>query len=276
MTTIREAIQKAALTLSLNDEARLEAEVLLAHTLNVSRSFLYAHATDELPFASLNAFEKLIEARQKGYPIAYLVGSKEFWSLSLMVNETTLIPRPETELLVETILALILKKSCRILELGTGSGAIAIALAHMRPDWHITAIDYSQDALKTAQQNAKFHGLKNIDFLVSDWFGNVPDEQFDVIVSNPPYLKDEDPHLKKGDLRFEPRQALTSGADGLQALRTIIANASRYLKSDGLLILEHGYEQSADVSALLNQQHFQNVHSKTDIQGHARVILGYQ
>ncbi len=276
MTTIKQALQEATRSLNSNESARLEAEILLAHVLSVSRTFLYAHSTDELPLDSYCVFQKKIKARQEGHPIAYLTGSKEFWSLSFMVNHATLIPRPETELLIEHILALPQQHRIdHVLDLGTGSGAIAIALAHMRPSWRITALDRSQEALDIAKRNAEAHGIHHIHFLVSDWFERIlPEDKFDVIVSNPPYLKDTDPHLNEGDLRFEPIHALSSGRDGLDAIRTIVASAPSYLKHAGFLFLEHGYDQASSVASLLDQKHFKNICSTADIQGHLRITQG--
>ncbi len=276
MMTIKEALRHAADSLQTDEDARLEAEILLSHVLQVTRTFLYAHANNLLSHQAHTAFCTLVSARKEGHPIAYLIGAKEFWSLTFSVNASTLIPRPETELLVEKILALAPEDSCHILDLGTGSGAIAIALAHTKPHWHITATDIATNALNTARTNAAQLSLKNIKFIVSDWFDHIPHQHFDVIVSNPPYIEESDPHLSRGDLRFEPQQALASGPDGLDALRIIIHDASNFLKPGGLLIVEHGYKQGIPVKTLLQQNHFQHITDDHDLQGHPRVSLGYK
>lgn len=271
MTTIKQALEKAALRLKPHEEARLDAEVLLCHALQASRAFLYAHSEDKLSPALDDAFGALIEARQAGQPIAYLTGVKEFWSLPLSVNPSTLIPRPETELLVETTLQLAPKETIDLLELGTGSGAISIALAHSRPHWRFTATDISDLALQTAQANAKELALTQIEFLNSDWFEDLPLKHVDMIVSNPPYIEENDPHLNQGDLRFEPQNALASGPDGLNALRSIICGATHFLKPQGFLLLEHGYQQAEAVKTLLEAQQFQKITCHLDLQGHPRV-----
>lgn len=276
MTTIKQALQDATRQLEHHEEARLEAEVLLCHTLGVSRAFLYAHSDDSLPPNTEEAFNQLIYRRKQGEPVAYLTGSKEFWSLPLRVNLSTLIPRSETELLVEKTLLLAPDKACDVLELGTGSGAISIALAHEKPHWHFQATDISGAALETAMLNAQSLSLTHIHFLQSDWFSALPSGCFfDVIVSNPPYIEEDDPHLFQGDLRFEPKNALASGSDGLDALRTIINEAGHFLKPGGLLALEHGYQQADTVKALLQAKEFRNIICHRDLQGHPRVTTAY-
>ncbi len=271
MTTIKQALEKATLALKPHEEARIDAEVLLCHVLQASRAFLYAHGDDKLSPVLDAQFDALIKARQTGQPVAYLTGTKEFWSLHFSVNTSTLIPRPETELLVETTLQLAPKETTDLLELGTGSGAISIALAHSRPHWRLTATDISDLALQTARANADQLSLTHIEFLNSDWFEDLPLKHFDIIVSNPPYIEDNDPHLNQGDLRFEPKNALASGPDGLNALRRIIFDATRFLKPQGFLLLEHGYQQAEAVKTLLQAQQFQNIMCHLDLQGHPRV-----
>lgn len=276
MTTIKSAVQLAGTKIShVTDMPLLEAEILLTYLLNVPRSFLYAHAEDQLEVSIEQRFNQLIIHRAQGTPIAYLTNQKEFWSLILRVNESTLIPRPETELLVEKALELTTNPTASVLELGTGSGAIAIALAHERPHWHITAIDISQDALAIAQHNAQNYQLNQITFLHSDWFNALPPFQYDIIISNPPYIETSDIHLQQGDVRFEPQLALSSGIDGLTAIRHIIQKAPFFLKSNGFLLMEHGYQQDKAIAHLLKTHHFHQIECFKDLQGHPRVSVGY-
>lgn len=277
MTSIKTALEDAGAQLTAHSEsARLDAEILLAHVLNVTRTFLYTHATDALDASILEAYQTLLLRRLTGEPIAYLTGIKEFWSIPLSVNDATLIPRPETELLVESILTrLSTHEEASILDLGTGTGAIAIALAVTKPRWKITAVDVSFATLSVAKHNALTHDLHNITFIQSDWFGSIPEQKFDAIVSNPPYIEENDPHLYVGDVRFEPKLALTSGPTGLNALTTIIQQARPYLKKPGILLLEHGYNQAAAVKDLLTQAHFDAIACIHDLQNHPRVSIGY-
>ncbi len=257
------------------DEARLEAELLLAHVLGKPRSWLYAHADRVVEVNQARAFELLLGRRCGGEPVAHILGSREFWSLELVVTPDTLIPRPETELLVE--LALLRLPSAgvpRVLDLGTGSGAIALALAHERPLARVTAVDAEARALEVARKNAARLGLGRIRFLHSNWFSAIRDESFDVIVGNPPYIADDDPHLLTGDLRAEPRSALASGPDGLRALAIIAASAPAHVAPDGWLLLEHGYQQAAAVRALLGAAGFTAVETFRDLEGRDRVSGG--
>ncbi len=272
--TITEIIQQAVTQLSVTSTSpRIDTEILLCKALQVSRAYLYTHPEAILTNTALNTFQGLLDQRLQGHPIAYLVGTREFWSMPLNVSPATLIPRPETELLVEKILALFPNDATlNVLELGTGSGAIACALAKSRPHWQIMAGDISEEALIIAKKNAKTLGIHNIQFLQSDWFSNIPDHcLFDVIVSNPPYLAASDPHLQTGDVRFEPKQALISGANGLESLQFIIEHSYNRLISNGYLLLEHGCEQKNAVSAMLLQYGYQTIQCWQDYQGHDRV-----
>jgi release factor glutamine methyltransferase len=255
--------------------ARLEAEILLAHALGVSRARLYARPEHEPDPAQREQFERLVDARLRGEPIAYLIGRREFWSLDLAVTRDVLIPRPETELLVELALERIPRdRAFRIADLGTGSGAIALAIARDRPLARVTATDASTAALDVARGNATRLGIGNVAFAEGDWYAAIGDAQFDVIVSNPPYIAANDAHLAQGDLRFEPASALASGDDGLDAIRLIVARAPGHLADRGALLLEHGFDQSARVRALLDAAGFENVSSVSDNNGHERVTLG--
>jgi release factor glutamine methyltransferase len=256
-------------------DARLDAELLLAHALGVSRARLYAWPEDEPDTVQRAAFERLVEAREQGEPIAYLTGRREFWSLELSVTPHVLIPRHETELLVELALERIPRdRAFRIADLGTGSGAIALALARERPLARVTATDASATALDVARGNAERLGVGNVGFAAGDWYAALGDARFDLIVSNPPYVAADDAHLAQGDLRFEPASALASGADGLDAIRHIVAGAPAHLADGGALLLEHGFDQSVRVRALLDAAGFVDVRSVRDAAGHERVTLG--
>ena len=286
-------------TAQLNtNEAALEAQLLLQHVLNVNRAWLIAHEGDALQANNHEVFEALLTRRLNGEPIAYILGYREFYGLKLKVTADTLIPRADTETLVEAALGRIANPSLRaersnldnnaeiasslsssqrqtsILDLGTGTGAIALALAHNRPQAFVTAVDASEGALKIAQENAQNLEITNINFIDSDWFSALQNEKFDLIVSNPPYIEQNDVHLSQGDLRFEPVSALVSGAGGLDDIRTIIAHAPQHLNPHGCLLLEHGYNQAESVSALLKQAGFSEIETVKDLGGNDRVTLG--
>ncbi len=252
---------------------RADAEVLLCAALPCERAFLIAHG-EHVPSAEQRArFDDWMTRRAAGWPVAYLTGRRAFWTLALQVTPEVLIPRPETEWVVEYALQKLDAGARRVLDLGTGSGAIALAIAKERPRAHIVAVDASPAALALAQQNARANGIANVEFVVGAWFAPVPDERFDVIVSNPPYVRDDDPHLREGDVRFEPRMALVAGPDGLEALRTIIAAAPAHLAPSGWLIVEHGYDQGAAVRALMQSAGMIDIASVRDLAGHERVSL---
>lgn len=261
----------------LGKNPELEAEILLCHVLKKNRAYLFAHSEELLNEEQLALFQNLLAERTKGIPIAYLTGEREFWSLNLKVNQHTLIPRHETELLVELALEKIPNEpNCYILELGTGSGAIALALAKERPQWQIVASDISEEALRVAQENAQRHHINNVTFCHSNWYDNIPQRKYHAIVSNPPYIAEQDPHLQEGDLRFEPHRALASGLDGLADLSLIIKQGYDYLLPNGVLLLEHGYDQKLNVRAILRKLGYKNVQCWQDIQGHDRVSGGWR
>jgi release factor glutamine methyltransferase len=258
--------------------AALEARLLLTHVLACSRTWLITHGDEPLPEAAGRAFGELIGRRLGGEPVAYLVGEREFFGLPFCVDREVLIPRPETELLVELALARIPADTpLRILDLGTGSGVVALTLAHLRPRAQVTAVDVSPGALAVARANACRLGLAGVRFVESDWFTALGSEEcFDVIVGNPPYLAQDDPHLGEGDLRFEPRHALVAGADGLAALRAIVAGLPGRLSPGGWLLLEHGWDQGAACRQLFVEAGLTEVGSERDLAGHERVTVGRQ
>lgn len=277
MTEIKQALAQAQIKLSSTPaDSVLDAEILLSFVLATTRTYLYTHPEQKLTEAQLQAFNQLIEQREQGQPIAYLTGSREFWSLPLRVTSATLIPRHETELLVELTLDLLgHRRHLRLIDLGTGSGAIALALAKERPNWQIFACDKSQDALAVAQANAADLGLDSILFFNSDWFNNIPKSLlFDAIVANPPYIAEEDPHLKQGDLRFEPQSALVSKDQGLQAISQIIQQSLVRLEPDGLLLMEHGAMQKNAAQTMLRDYGYMMIQSWQDWQGNDRVSGG--
>lgn len=252
-----------------------DADLLLAHVLGRPRSWLYAHGDDVLDADAAAPFSTLLARRRAGEPVAYLLGQRGFWRFDLRVDATTLIPRPETERLVElALLRLPTDRSLRVADLGTGSGAIALALAHERPKAEVIATDASAGALAIADANARSLGLGNVQFRHGDWFAPLTGESFDLIASNPPYIADSDTHLDEGDLRFEPRSALASGADGLDAIRQIARDTPPYLRSGGWLLLEHGWKQGEAVRELLVAAGLVKVETVRDLEDRDRVTIG--
>jgi len=255
----------------------VDAQVLLAHVLGVDRAWLIGHATEELPRASADAFFALAKRRRDGEPVAYLTGRREFYGLDLAVTPAVLIPRPETETLVEVVLErLPADRATHVADLGTGSGAIALALAAHRPLAEVVATDASEAALDLARGNAARLRLANVSFRAGDWFDALPDDAppFDAIAANPPYVAEDDPHMVRGDLPHEPPRALTPGGDGLDALRTIIAGAPARLAPGGWLAVEHGHDQSDEVTALFERAGFDAVAVRRDLAGIPRVVAG--
>jgi release factor glutamine methyltransferase len=265
---------------------RIELQSLLQHVLNVPRSYLLAHPERVLNAAEFELYHALLQRRLAGHPLAYLLGEREFFGLNFKVTPATLIPRADTELLVELALARIPPspptplplagegRRYRVLDLGTGSGAIALSIAHHRPHACVTALDFSLPALTVAQHNAQRLSLPKVRFLHSDWFAAIAGERFDLIVSNPPYIAAQDPHLAQGDLRFEPASALASGSDGLRDIRHLIQHAAAHLTANGWLLLEHGYDQAEAVRKLLSAAGYNAVFSACDLAGIARVSGG--
>jgi release factor glutamine methyltransferase len=276
MSTIKTLIAHAASNLtSHTDSPLLDAEVLLGFVLNKPRTYLRAWCDNLLTDQQRASFEALIKQRQQGTPIAYLTGTREFWSRDFTVTSDVLIPRPDTELLIELSLDLIPKnQAVNLIDLGTGSGIIAVSLAAERPKAHVTAVDASLAALAVAKHNAQHHQLTNIEFYQSDWFNNVPSTLFDLVISNPPYIDPDDEHLQQGDVRFEPKTALIAEDHGLSDIQIIVDKARSFLKPAGHLLIEHGYNQAPQVQAIFNALAYDKVQSYRDLSGQPRVTHG--
>ncbi|MDO8437531.1 MAG: peptide chain release factor N(5)-glutamine methyltransferase [Nitrosomonadaceae bacterium] len=268
--TIAQALQQTR-----PDIAATDARMLLQSVLNVNHAHLIAHSSQELAPKQAQQFYSLVVRRAAGEPVAYLVGEREFYSLNFKVTPAVLIPRPETELLVDLALERIsADRPCKVLDLGTGSGAVAITIAKHRPLASITAVDSSVDAIAVARVNTRYLDATNVRMVVGDWFTGIAGEEFDLIVSNPPYVADGDPHLDQSDLRFEPRTALTAGSDGLSCIRCIVTSAVVHLIAGGWLLLEHGYDQAEACRQLLSKAGFVDVLSCPDLAGVMRVSGG--
>lgn len=274
-------LQAAAIRLKAagSTSPRLDAEVLLGHVIARDRTWLYTWGDRDCPSWEHARFDALVAARAQGQPVAYLTGEREFWGLRLATSPDTLIPRPDTETLVEAALNRVTLTTGRLLDLGTGTGAIALAFASEQPEWQVVGVDLRPEAVALAQTNAAHLNIANAQFMQSDWFSvfeqaSAPAERFDLIVSNPPYIAADDPHLRLGDVRFEPMSALVADADGLADLAHLIVTAPQYLAPSGWLLLEHGYRQAAEVRAALSQAGYQNVESVRDLGGHERITLG--
>jgi release factor glutamine methyltransferase len=251
---------------------RAAAELLLLHPVQQQRSWLFTHADDVLGMDVQTAYAELLERRARGEPVAYITGSRGFWSLDLEVTPATLIPRPETELLVELALERLPRDSaCAVADLGTGSGAVALALASELPLCRVTATDASAAALEVARRNAARLGIDNVTFVQGDWMAPLGDARFELIVSNPPYIELDDAHLARGDLRFEPATALASGRDGLDDIRRIVASAREHLAPGGWLLFEHGWNQGDAARALLHQAGYDDVFTAQDLEQRDRV-----
>ncbi len=276
MQRIKSVLEEAANKLaSCSESALLDAEVLLCLVLDKRRSHLRAWPDKKLQPELISRFLTLIQERQKGIPIAYITGRREFWSREFHVTPDVLIPRPDTELLIELSLKLIPPdKAVKVIDLGTGSGIIAITLAAERPHVQVSATDFSLAALRIAQLNANQHHTNNIQFYQSDWFTNMPDAKFNLIISNPPYIAKDDSHLKQGDIRFEPQTALCADEQGLSDIKIIADTARNRLEPGGHLLIEHGYDQQDPVQTIFKNFHYDNVQTVTDLSGQPRVTYG--
>ncbi len=256
-----------------SDSARLDAELLIAHVLVIPRTQFITQPDMAIETQKLDQITALIKQRKQGVPVAYLIGKQHFWDVELTVTKDTLIPRPETELLVETALTLFSQQQpVDVVDLGTGSGAIAIAIAKARPGWNVLATDLASTTLNVAQQNARHYKLDNLQFEQGNWFEAInTNHRFDLIISNPPYVADNDPHLQLGDVQHEPSHALTSGPDGLNDIRYLVTNSHRYLNTDGWLMLEHGYDQGQQVHELFESAGYSSITQRHDLAGHVRM-----
>lgn len=258
------------------EDAQLEAEILLAHSLGVSRSYLFTWPDNSPSDVQSAKFADCLSRRCLHEPIAYITGKREFWSIQLEVSTATLIPRPETELLVETALTHgdSLSGSVKLADLGTGSGAIALALAQERAGWEVTGVDISAEALVVAKRNADQLQLNNVTFYQGDWCDALQAGDYDMIISNPPYISEAEWPIYANGLRYEPRSALVSGGDGLDAIREISRAAGHYLKNNGILLIEHGFRQASSVQSIFAAEGYDNVHSLVDLSGNERVTVG--
>jgi release factor glutamine methyltransferase len=273
MTIIASLLRNAELPDS--PTARLDVELLLAAALGKPRSFLHTWPERIVSTEAAQAFDGFLKRRRTGEPVAYILGQQGFWNIDLEVATHTLIPRPETEMLVETALELLPSAiPHRLLDLGTGTGAIALSLAKDRPQWTVTAVDRVEEAVELAERNRQRLHLDNAHVMRSHWFSAVEGQRFDLILSNPPYIASNDPHLVEGDVRFEPSSALVSGTDGLDDLRLIVSQAPAHLEAGGWLLLEHGYDQGSAVRELLNRHGFEQIQTRRDLGDHERITFG--
>ncbi|MFC3190740.1 peptide chain release factor N(5)-glutamine methyltransferase [Pseudocitrobacter faecalis] len=271
--TYQQWLKQAIERLRESESPRRDAEILLGHITGKTRTFIMAFDETVLTSAERAPLDTLLARRERGEPIAHLVGMREFWSLPLAVSPVTLIPRPDTECLVEQALARLPEEPCEILDLGTGTGAIALAIASERPDCRVTAVDFIADAVALAQQNAQTLGIDNVTILQSDWFSALAGQQFAMIVSNPPYIDEQDPHLAQGDVRFEPKTALVAADEGLADLAQIIHDGRLALLSGGVMLLEHGWTQGDAVRQLFTDAGYLQAQTCKDYGNNDRLTL---
>jgi release factor glutamine methyltransferase len=272
---IQQALQQARQALSETGEsAVLDAQVLLCHALQCNTAHLAAWPEKNLSEEQASQYLQLVQQRKEGLPVAHLTGFREFWSLNFSVNNSTLIPRPETETLVEFVLENFAdKKKLKLLDMGTGTGAIAIAIATEKPEWKIFASDISEQALNLATQNSEQHQTSNTTFIHSNWFNNISEHDFDIIICNPPYIANDDPHLSTGDVRFEPQSALTAGETGMDDIEHLCLHAKNHLIKNGWLIVEHGYNQAQLVSDCFAKNGYTEIEQRKDLSGHTRMTV---
>jgi release factor glutamine methyltransferase len=267
-------LANATTRLAAGDSPKRDAEILLGFVTGKARTFIMAFGETPLTACQTEQLETLLARRERGEPVAYLVGEREFWSLSLSVSPATLIPRPDTECLVEQALLRLPATAVKVLDLGTGTGAIALAIASERPDCQITGIDLHPEAVKLAQHNAQKLNILNTRFLQGSWFRPVSQQRFTLIASNPPYIDAADPHLSEGDVRFEPMSALVAEDAGLADLAHIIQSATAYLEEHGWLLLEHGWQQATEVQNIFKQAGYRDIATVKDYGGNDRISLG--
>lgn len=272
--TIAGALALAREMLIDGESPSTDAKVLLAHVLGQSHTYLFTWSDKTLTDEQREQFLQLVEQRQTGHPVAHLTGYRDFWTLRLQVNPSTLIPRPETELLVEKALELLPDEASALCDLGTGTGAVALAIASERPQLYVTGIDKIDEAVTLAESNATLNNIRNVKFLPSHWFSSLEGLQFDMLVTNPPYVEECSEFLLHGDVRFEPRSALTAGEDGLDDIRFIITEARGYLKPGGWLLIEHGFEQGAAICQLYRQAGYTDAETFRDLAGLDRISVG--
>lgn len=275
MNQIKALIQTAVQQLQHSDSPQLDAQLLMAHALEVDRVWVMTWSDKEIEQTQEAAFLDLLARRIAGEPIAYILGQREFWGRDFFCNENTLIPRPDTEILIEQVLGLDLPQQASVLDLGTGTGCIALTLAAERPEWQVVALDYSMEAMKVAEKNKAALKLNNVQIQQSDWYQALPDgTEFDLIVANPPYIDPASPYLKEGDVRFEPELALTSSDQGLDALQTVTGLAPKYLKKGGWLAVEHGFDQAKLVYDCMSESGFRQIRQVPDLAGLDRCSYG--
>ncbi|MBD2801468.1 peptide chain release factor N(5)-glutamine methyltransferase [Xenorhabdus sp. M] len=267
-------LRYAAMQLTESDSPKRDAEILLQHVTGRSRTYLIAFSETVISSKEVHQLNELLARRMQGEPIAYIVGEREFWSLPLEVSPATLIPRPDTECLVEKALELLPDSPAQILDLGTGTGAIALALASERHDCRVTGVDINSAAVSLAKRNAEKLSVHNVNFLQSEWFTAMENQQFDIIVSNPPYIDESDPHLREGDVRFEPATALIAAQNGMADLQTIVEQARHFLFPNGWLLLEHGWKQGVVVRNLFLEKGYQQIATFRDYGGNERITVG--
>lgn len=273
MHSIKQALLRAQELVGVSDSPRIDVEVILAWILQKDRSYLFTWPEKTLDLQQQAEFDRAFLRRLNGEPVAYIIGQKEFWSLPFYTDASTLIPRPDTELLVEIALTLLPKSACNILDLGTGTGAIAIALATERPDCKLLAVDYSESAVNLALRNVKNLNVANVAVTQSDWYSSVSGK-FSLIVSNPPYIEESDHHLQEGDVRFEPRSALVASDDGLADIRIIVQRAHHYAEPNAWVLVEHGYGQKQAVQAIFHEAGLNHISTRQDYAGRDRVTIG--
>lgn len=278
--SIKAVINDAALAFrGMSDTAKLDAEILLLHVIEKPKAYLFTWPDAVLTPEQLEHFTSLVEKRLLGHPIAHLIGKRDFWTLTLEVNNSTLIPRPDTELLIERVLSSIsdsdLPTNGTGLDLGTGTGAIALSLASELPEMQWLGSDFSQDAVNLATRNKSLNNINNCTFIQSDWYSALGDQRFDIIVSNPPYIDPQDPHLNQGDVRFEPKSALIADNYGKSDITHIVERAPHFLNSPGLIAIEHGYDQGEFVRQCLAHRGFKNINTFIDLGQNDRITIGY-